>query len=83
MTIGIIHARIHYQIKKHSQERIVDYALVKEWVSRIIIRNGGIPREDIPKIIEEMCEIGFLKKKCRLKYEIMPNNKINVREPLI
>lgn len=81
--IPIIHARIHQKIEKHAQSNLVDYSYVKEWVARIVYKKGGIPREDINTTIDDMCKLGLLKKKCRLKYEILKNVERPVKEPLI
>lgn len=75
-----IHERIYQQLKKHSG-KIVDYSVVKEWVLRVVYKKGGLPREDVPKIIDELVEDKKLKKICRLKYEILPSEK-NIREPI-
>jgi len=81
--IPIIHARIHDKIVKHADGNIVGYTYVKEWVARIIIKKGGIPREDIPETIKDMVNMGLLKRLCRLKYQINKNTERPVREPII
>ena len=81
--IPIIHARIHQKIKQHSQGNIVSYAFVKEWVSRMIIKKGGVPRVDIQPTIKDMEDLGLLKKLCRLKYQILPNQERRIRDPII
>ena len=81
--IPIIHARIHQKIKEHALGNIVEYKYVKEWVARMIIKKGGIPREDILITINDMVKLGLLKKVCRLKYQIMPNETRKVRDPII
>lgn len=81
--IPIIHARIHQKIKAHAQGNIVSYAFVKEWVARVIIKKGGIPREDIQPTIKDLENLGLLKKVCRLKYQVLPNKKRKVRDPII
>lgn len=82
-VIPIIHARILYKIKKHSKGIIVQHSFVREWVSRMIIKKGGIPREDIQSTIEDMCNLGLLKRlnKMNKTYEIM-SCKRKVREPV-
>jgi len=92
--IPIIHARIHDKILKHTRGNVVEYRIVKEWVSRIIIKKGGIPREDIQTTINDMVQMGLLSKVCRLKFKIEKiesengkfiinkNNSIKVREPI-
>lgn len=80
--IPIIHAQIHYHIKKHSTNKIVDENYVVEWISRIVYKKGGIPKDSIKKTVQDMCAMGLLKKKCRLKYEIVENRERPYREPL-
>ena len=81
--IPIIHARIHQKIEKHADGNIVEYAFVKEWVGRMIIKKGGIPREDIKTTINDLVNMGLLKKVCRLKYQVLKNTERKIREPLI
>lgn len=80
--IPIIHSRIHQKIEQHADGNIVDYAFVVEWIGRMIIRKGGIPRADIQPTIKDMCDMGLLKKICRLKYQII-KNPIKIRDPII
>lgn len=81
--IPIIHARIHQRLIKHSQGNIVTYAFIKEWIARVVMTRSGIKKSDIPLTIDDMVEMGLLKKICRLKYQIMPNKDRNLREDII
>jgi len=81
--IPIIHARIHEKIEKHSNGNIVGYTYVKEWVARMIIKKGGIPRADIQETIKDMVKMGLLKRICRFKYRINKNTERPVKEPII
>ena len=84
--IPIIHARIHHKIKQHALGNVVEYKYVKEWVARIIIKKGGIPREDIVTTIQDLVELGLLKNISRkkfTKFQIMPNEERKIRDPII
>jgi len=84
--IPIIHARIHQKIKQHALGNVVEYKLVKEWVARMIIKKGGLPREDINETIKDLVALGLLKnisKKKFTKFQIMPNETRKVRDPII
>jgi len=83
--IPIIHARIHQKIKQHSLGNVVEYKLVKEWVARIIIKKGGVPREDINATIQDLIDLGLLEnlsKKKFTKFKILPNKERKVRDPI-
>lgn len=74
MKTPIIHSRIHAKLEEKAWGNIVGYKFIKEWISRIIIKKGGLPRTDIHETILDMIDLSLLKRVSRIKFQILKNN---------
>lgn len=80
--IPIIHARIHQKLIKHSKGNIVSHSFVKEWIARVVIKKGGIPRQDLQQTIKDLCEMKLLTRISRREYRIEKNTVLILREDI-
>jgi len=83
MTIPIIHSRIHAKLEERAQGNILGYPFIKEWIGRIIIKNGGLPKSDIHITILDMIDLGLLKRISRLKFQILKNKDKRLKNKIL
>lgn len=82
-VIPIVHSRIHAKLEEKANGNIIGYGFIVEWISRMIIKNGGLPRCDVHTTIQDLVNLGLLKKVSRLKFQLLKNNDKRLKPQVI
>ena len=72
--IPIIYSYIHMKIKDNNVTSVVRVLILKEIISRTIVRNGGLPRFLVNEIIEELIHYKLIERLTRFEYKILDND---------
>jgi len=80
-AIPIIHSRIHAKLEEKANGNIVDYSFLTEWIARTI--NGHIPRCDVHITIQDLIDLGLIKKVSRLKFQLLKNNDRRLKPDIL
>jgi len=69
-----LYSYLHYKIKSNCNTSIIPKAYLRELISRVITRKGGLPSYMIKYVIQDMEQLGLLKFICdRTGYTILEN----------
>jgi predicted transcriptional regulator len=62
------------KLKENTKTKIVDGKYLKEHVSRVIVRNGGIPKFMVKYIIDDLIKLGLVKRLKFNEYELLESD---------
>lgn len=71
MNKTFYHTFLIYKIRQNCKTDIIDITTIKETIRRISIRNGGLPRNMVVYIVQDLLDLGLMEKMSNDKYRII------------
>ena len=71
--IPIVYVWIYRAVKRRAKGNLISTSVLKEWVKRTVIKNGGIPRILVYDIIKDMCNMNLIERIHNKRYKILPS----------
>jgi len=65
------HTLVLYKLKQNCKSDIVDISRIREVIGRVSIRKGGIPKQFVFLIIEDLLNLELIKRLSNEKYRIL------------
>jgi len=75
----ILYLFLIIRIKKKSKQKIVTKTFLKEEISRVLVRKGGLPRYMVKYIIEDLVSLDLIGKEKRNELYFLKDNPDEIK----